>query len=436
MLKKDFSFSFRSPLCIPNTLLRKARDHRFVCLHQFFPAPGFMGLRGQTASYVKTHLLQAVNSFIIMLFLLIVSAAAAEEENVIAYVGGVPITRGMAEHRAASGTALSSASALSDEETTAAQEEANRKALLALIAEQACINEAERLGLDLDENTAAETERLYNRMIEAIESYVRISYPNLDREAMDEQVDSLLKVLGESRESYRETARRSALISALEAYWMNDYPLPSDEEVRNYYDELYSAQKERFDADENAFESAMLNKEPVIYRPRDLKMIRKAEFQFSEDVITYIRQLRQMGVSNADRQLEEQYHMLADQVEPIYEELLSGEKSFTELLEELEPGSSEKVNYFHPDSTRFSADYYERANAFTKTGEISTAYIIPNGYAVLEYYGDIPAGELSPEEAAGMIRDMIISEGAGAYLPGMKQDLLDRADIQFVTDEP
>lgn len=373
---------------------------------------------------------------VFILILLTLSSASAEEESVIAYVGDVPITRAMAEHRASSGTAISSASALSDEEKAAAREEAVRQALFSLIAEQACVNEAERLGLDLDENTAAETERLYNRMIEAIENYVRISYPNLDRASMDEQVDSLLKLLGESRESYRETARRSALISALEAHWMNDYPEPSADEIKTFYDEIYSAQKERFDADENAFESAMLNGELVVYRPRDLKLIRKAEFLFSEDISTYLRQLRQLGVSNADRQIQDQYHMLADEVEPVYEALLSGEKSFTELLEELEPGSSEKVNYFHPESTRFSADYYTRADAFSEVGEISTAYIIANGYAVLEYYGSLPAGELSPEEAAEAIRSAITAAGSKEYLTARKQDLLDHAEIRFTENEP
>ena len=379
---------------------------------------------------------KSVIFFILILILLTLHTVSAEEDSVIVYVGGVPITRSMAEQRASSGTAISGASALSDEEKAAVREEAIKQALFSLIAEQACINEAERLGLDLDGNTAAETERLYNRMIEAVESYVRMSYPNLDRNAMDEQVDSLLKVLGSSRESYRETARRTALISALEAYWMNDYPLPSDAEVRTNYDELYSAQKELFDADENAFESAMLNREPVVYRPRDLKMIRKAEFLFSDDISTYLRQLRQLGVSNADQQIMDQYHMLADQVEPVYEAILSGEKSFTEVMEELDPGSSEKVNYFHPESTRFSADYYDRANAFKEVGEISTAYIIANGYAVLEYFGDIPAGELSPEEAADMIREVIKSEGSRDYLTARKQDLLDGTDILFVTEEP
>ena len=375
------------------------------------------------------------NKLVLLIFILILSAvhaAAAGDGTAVVTVGDAVITREMAERRASSGMAMTSASSLSDEEKESARDEAFDRAVLSLIAEQACLNEAERLGLDLDGSIETETERIYHRMIEAIESYVRVSYPNLDRDAMDEQVDSLLKVIGESRESYRETARRSAMIAALEAYWMDHYPEPSDEEVRQYYDELYSVQKELFDADENEFESAMLNGKLVVYRPRDLKLIRKAEFLFRDDVAAFLRQARQLGVSNADKQIMDQYHALADEVEPVYEDLLSGKVSFTEVMEGLKEGSSSQINYFNPESTRFAADYYDRANAFTETGEISTAYIIPNGYAVLEYYGDIPAGSLTVEEASEGIRAAIREEASKEYLTEMRQDLLDRAEIRFI----
>ena len=360
----------------------------------------------------------------LILPVLTASAVRAQEDPAAARVGGVPIPESLVTRRmrSAGGTASS------DDEATLA--ETRRKTLLTLIAEQACINEAVRLGLDQTEETKAEAERRYGKMIDAVESYVRSSYPNLDRKAMDEQVDALLKVLGESR----ETAERSAVISALENYWLSLYPEPSDEEVLDYYNELYSIQKERFDADENAFESAMLNNELVVYRPVDLKLIRKAEFLFSESVTAFLRQARQLGVSNLDAQVEAHYHALADEVEPVYEALLNGETTFGEVLEDLEPGSSAKVNYFHPSSTRFAQDYYDRAAAFTEIGEISTAYMIPNGYAVLEYFGDLPAGVVPAEEAAARIRETIIREASGEYLTGLKQQLLDQAEIEFVTD--
>lgn len=371
--------------------------------------------------------------FLILIFALIpVSSAAAVDEEIAVYVDGVGIPESLVASRVNAGTALNTG--MSSEEKEAALAQARKTALLNLITEQVCLNEAERLGLDKDPGIAEETEVRYEKMIGSVESYIRSSYPNLDRDAMDEQVDSLLNLLGESRESYRETAARYALISALENYWLERYPDPTPDAVRAYYDELYSRQKERFDADENAFESAMLNGELVLYRPTDLKLIRKAEFLFDDDVIKFLRQARQLGVSNADVQIQEHYHMLADQVEPIYEALLNGETTFDEVLENIEEGSSARVNYFHPSSTRFNQEYYDRANAFTEIGEISTAYLITNGYAVLEYYGDIPAGELTVEESSEAIREMIIRESSKEYLTAMKQDLLEKAEIVFVSD--
>ena len=83
---------------------------------------------------------KSVIFFILILILLTLHTVSAEEDSVIAYVGGVPITRAMAEQRASSGTAISGASALSDEEKAAVREEAIKQALFSLIAEQACIN--------------------------------------------------------------------------------------------------------------------------------------------------------------------------------------------------------------------------------------------------------------------------------------------------------
>ena len=41
----SFIFRCRSSHCIPDALLRRARDHKSVCLQKLLPAPGFMGLR-------------------------------------------------------------------------------------------------------------------------------------------------------------------------------------------------------------------------------------------------------------------------------------------------------------------------------------------------------------------------------------------------------
>ena len=365
-------------------------------------------------------------SIFLFLFLSAIPAAAADDAAV--FVDRVPIPESLVKKRMRSGD-MGAASQVGKE-----TDEIRQNVLSALIAEQVCLNEADRLREELENEINAEADRRYEKMIGAVESYIRISYPNLEQSELDEQVDALLKIQGESRGSYRETALRYAKISALENYWLQSYPQPSEDEISAYYHELYSSQKKLFDADENAFESAMLNHDLVVYRPEDLKLIRKAEFLFDDEVIRFLRQARQLGVSNLDSQIESQYHALADSVEPVYESLVTGELSFTDLLEQLEPGSSGKVNYFNPKSTRFGQDYYERADAFSTIGEISTAYVVPNGYVVLEYFGDIPAGDVPLEDAAELIRDAVIREGSKDFLEMKKQELLDRAEIILPVD--
>ena len=137
---------------------------------------------------------------LLTLLLLIAASVRAQEDAAAVTVDGVPIPESLVQRRMRS---AGSSTASGDE---AAAAETRRNTLLSLITEQVCLNEAWRLGLDQTEETAVEAERRYNKMIEAVESYIRGSYPNLDREAMDEQIDALLKVLGETRESYRETA--------------------------------------------------------------------------------------------------------------------------------------------------------------------------------------------------------------------------------------
>ena len=346
------------------------------------------------------------------------------------WVDGVPIERSLFESRMKTTNVMSQG--LSGEEKEATIAKAQEEVLNTLIMEQACLNEAEKRGIRLEGAVLEDADQRYDRMILSVESYIKASYPNLSPEEMDAQVDSMLKLIGASRESYRAYAERAALLAALENDWIFSIPDPSEAKIQERYDQMIAEQKELFDKDENAFESAMLNHEVVVYRPVDLKLIRKAEFLFSDEIIKFIRESRQYSSSLADSQVMEQYQVLADEVEPIYEALISGETTFTDVLEELNPGSSGEVNYFNPLSTRFSADYYDRANAFKTVGEISTAYLIANGYAVLEYYGDLPACESVPLEE---VREAIIGEINGEisdrFIADRMKELVDAAEIVY-----
>ena len=96
------------------------------------------------------------------------------------------------------------------------------------------------------------------------------------------------------------------------------------------------------------------------------------------------------------------------------------------MMESCKKGSSAVVNYFHENSTRFNEDYYSRAAAFETVGEISTAYRMPNGYAVLYYAGELSACDRVPLEE---VRERILEELGG----DIRLNTLKEARTQIVT---
>ena len=106
--------------------------------------------------------------------------------------------------------------------------------------------------------------------------------------------------------------------------------------------------------------------------------------------------------------------------------------SFTALMESLKAGSSETVNYFHESSTRFPEAYHSRAAAFTQPGEVSTAYAMHNGYALLCYAGDLPACDRVPlEEVEETIAAQLREERQSEQLTRLRTEIVIAAEITY-----
>ena len=352
--------------------------------------------------------------------------AEAGEAAVAAWVDGAPVYESLVKAR------LSSVGSPAGSLSEAEQAQRRAEILSALILEQVCLNETENRGIRLEGEVQAEADARYARTIASVEDYVRKSYPTLKGDALDGIVDEMLKNTGASREQLRESAGRSALLDALDAVLLEELPAPDDAEIQARYDALHAEQVARFDESENAFEAALLQNEIVVYRPVDLKLIQKAEFTFEKLAQSLIASAMEDDPDEAAGMMLDQYRMLADRVEEVYGALLDGERTFADVLEELEPGSSKRVNYFHPSSTRFDEDYYSRADAFTEVGEISTVYVMRNGFAMLHYAGDLPACEAVPiDEVRDRIAEALRKEQSASFLAERKQALLGAAEIEY-----
>lgn len=369
-------------------------------------------------------------------FLCLLPAARAQSSEIAAYVNGRPILESQLEERLKNTRLLNALASenLTEEQLREREESARREALDALTTEEALLEEAEKRGLTLEQDVIrADADQRYEQMIAMVESYVLSAYSSLEGEALAQQVDALLAASGASRELYREAAQRNAMLAALDEALVKELPAPDEETIAARYETIYEQQKATFDADENAFEAAMLSGEIVVHRPVALKLIQKAEFLFDSGSSALIRQTAAVSEEAAAEMRDDQYRKLDVRLEAAQEALASGEKTFADIMEECKAGSSQTVNYFHESSTRFNEDYYQRAAAFEEVGEVSTAYAMTNGYALLYYAGNLPACERVPlEEVRDLIAEVLAQESRSEQLAQARAAIVEAAVIEVV----
>lgn len=369
-------------------------------------------------------------------FLCLLPAARAQSSEIAAYVNGRPILESQLEERLKNTRLLNALASenLTEEQLREREESARREALDALTTEEALLEEAEKRGLTLEQDVIrADADQRYEQMIAMVESYVLSAYSSLEGEALAQQVDALLAASGASRELYREAAQRNAMLAALDEALVKELPAPDEETIAARYETIYEQQKATFDADENAFEAAMLSGEIVVHRPVALKLIQKAEFLFDSGASALIRQTAAVSEEAAAEMRDDQYRKLDVRLEAAQEALASGEKTFADIMEECKAGSSQTVNYFHESSTRFNEDYYQRAAAFEEVGEVSTAYAMTNGYALLYYAGNLLACERVPlEEVRDLIAEVLAQESRSEQLAQARAAIVEAAVIEVV----
>ena len=368
-------------------------------------------------------------TFLCTCLCLLVTVCAFAQETVL-YVNGEPILQSELDLKVKNSKVFNTqaSTGLSEEEITQRNQRMYQEALMSLISERALIQEAEKRGLTLDNDAVkALADQQYQETIASVERYVLSSYPGLAGEELETQVKSVLASSGNSLENYRALSERSAMLAVLDAQLLEEAEGPDDAAVQAYYDALYEEQRELFTHDQNAFEAALLQKQIVVYRPVALKMIQKAEFLFEDGAFALISQMATMNPQKAEDMREDQYGKIEAKVEEARQQVLGGKTTFAEVMESCKEGSSAVVNYFHENSTRFNEDYYSRAAAFEKVGEISTAYRMPNGYAVLCYAGDLPACDRVPLEE---VRESILE----ALSEQMRLEILKEARTQIVVN--
>ena len=354
------------------------------------------------------------------LWLTLQTACLASVDPVVAEVCGVKITRAQVEAEMTTVDVLYGflGKRLTDDEIAAKKATARAEILGGLIEREILQHQMRARGIILAGGAQEAADQKYMAAIRAIEDYVLKTYPSLTGAELESQVDTMLKAAGETRTHLRDAASEVELTDALYESVYAECPAVTEAEIAAYYETLYEEQKQTFGASVNEYEAALLAGDIITTRPVDEKRIKKAEFRFDREIIALLAQMKLYGKAEDEQaMLDDQYALLSDKVEDIYESLLAGETSFDEVLEGIEPGSSKVVNYFSAESTRFPEAYRTRALEFQSVGEISTAYKIDNGYAVLYYAGDLPGCEKVPlPEVADQIAARLLEDARKKHL--------------------
>lgn len=297
------------------------------------------------------------------------------------------------------------------------------KVLEEMIFERIALQKAVEKGIVVDAAIKEDASQKYTHLLKQTEEYARRHNPEAKDEAFDALVDTLLHSSGNTREELKKSTLQGALLDALYKKVQQEVGSIPERDVYAYYENLHQAQIKAFDADVQVMEQYLLRDQLVLYRPVRCKLIKKAEWNIDSKVMRIIRTLRSVGSHREAEQIwDEQIALLQQQAEAILDKVHRGEKTFDGMMEELAPGSSQRVNYFTEQSKRFDEQYRQRVGAFTALGEVSCPYVTPNGLAVLYYAGDLPTVEKVPyNEVREKLERDLLEEAGKAHLAAQKE---------------
>lgn len=223
----------------------------------------------------------------------------------------------------------------------------------------------------------------------------------------------------------------------------------SDAEVQTAYDELMARQKESFEAYPDDFEFAQRNGEIIVYNLSGYRAVRMMLFGFDdlqdgEEAAALLDELKELNPETAAEQiaeyqarLEEIFAPLQARAQEALNELQTG-ADFCELMERLgedegmtDAALREKGYYVSADSPLWSQEVISAAMALENAGDISGMVRTADGVCILQYVGEVPAGEVALEEVrAELTQETLEGKRYSAYENQLEQ-WIEEADAVY-----
>lgn len=307
-----------------------------------------------------------------------------------------------------------------------------------LVSQQILNSKIDEYGLTLTPEEQEEANQAWDQTIEDITNSVKQDYPDLTGEDLDAMVQSALEISGKEKQTVVDNAVQSILVRKLKEQVMSETPRPDRQRVEEFYASLLAEQREQFDQDVTQFESAMIMGEPVVYVPRDYRIIQEIQLKFDDEVVQLLNQMEPYDTDDSDsyeEMLALEYQRLREESVPgLYRQLEEG-VSFSQLMEAIKPGSSSTFNYVCEDTTRLSQEYQQAALSISQPGETSDTPVQQNrGYTILYWADSLKAGEIPLEEVYDLLEQQLLEEDRNQTWTDLQSQWRQEARVEIFED--
>ncbi len=341
----------------------------------------------------------------LMLMLSSFGAAVAEEADIVlatAFDGGVNVT--MSEVKAEFDEMLQAYIAYyaqygyemdeydTEFQNSVAQETVQMK-LSQKVAERHAMDTGYELTQEKDEGYQAEA---LAALAEMMEYYAQLlPQYGVPEDQIEEVTKAELEAAGYTFDTLYESAKLKGVLDHLYVLGTEGVAV-TDEEVKAAFDAKVAAQKETYDADVDAFISAYIGGEEILYTPENVRLLH---------CIFVALEAEETAEETAEAEADAPVTGLAKANEAL-EKIRAGE-NFTIIMEAYNEDAStpEQMQIGYPiaeTSGSYGDEFKNGAMALEKVGDVSDVIVTDYGYFILKYAADLTVGgvEFEPRKEA------------------------------------